>query len=104
MADNSISIVGHRFNTGQKLVYKAGPTGAALTVSNNLDLSDDFQLVDGQFVYAVNKGADLLGISTTIAGIGTTTTTGKFAGIGTAAGTMVFNTTTSKLEVFNGTI
>ena len=35
-------------------------------------------------------------------GIGTTTTTGKFAGIGTAAGTMVFNTTTSKLEVFTG--
>ena len=35
-------------------------------------------------------------------GIGTTTTTGKFAGIGTAAGTMIFNTTTSKVEVFNG--
>ena len=36
-------------------------------------------------------------------GIGTTTTSGKLAGVGTAAGTMVFNSTTSKLEVFNGT-
>ena len=35
-------------------------------------------------------------------GIGSTTTTGKLAGVGTAAGTMVFNTTTSKLEIFNG--
>ena len=36
-------------------------------------------------------------------GIGTTTNAGKLAGVGTAAGTMVYNTTNSRLEFFNGT-
>lgn len=81
-ADNAISIINHGFKTGQKLIYGAGPTGAALTVSNNLDLSGPFQLVEGQFVYAVKKSNDLLGISTTISGIGTTTTSLYFSVIG----------------------
>ena len=81
-ADNSITILNHGFKTGQKLLYESGPTGAALTVSNNLDLSNSFQLVDGQFVYAVKKSNNLLGISTSLAGIGTTTTSLYFSVIG----------------------
>mgnify|MGYP003330398466 FL=1 len=81
-ADNAITILNHGFITGQKLIYGAGPTGAALTVSNNLDLTNDFQLVEGQTVYAVKKSNDLLGISTTIAGIGTTTTSLYFKVLG----------------------
>ena len=37
-------------------------------------------------------------------GVGSTTTTGKFAGIGTDAGTIVFDVTKSTLEFFNGSI
>ena len=80
-ADNAITILKHRFVTGQKLTYSPGP-GLAFTVSNNLDLSNPFQLINGQTVYAVKKSDDLLGISTTIAGIGTTTTSLYFATIG----------------------
>ena len=73
-ADNSISITNHGLLSGAKLKYSAGPTGVALTVSNNLNLSDSFNLVDGQTVYAVKQGNNLLGITTTQTGIGTTTT------------------------------
>ena len=73
-ADNSISITNHGFRTGQKLVYSKGSAGIALTVSNNLNLSNPFDLIEGQTVYAVNKGQNLLGITTTLAGIGTTST------------------------------
>ena len=37
-------------------------------------------------------------------GVGSTTTTGKFAGIGTNAGTIVFDVTKSTLEFYNGNI
>jgi len=73
-ADNMISISNHGLLSGQKLTYSAGPTGVALTVSNNLDLSNPFNLSDGQTVYAVDKGNNLLGITTTKAGIGSTST------------------------------
>jgi len=35
-------------------------------------------------------------------GLGTTDTTGRNAGVGTAAGTLIFNSTTGLLEVYNG--
>ena len=37
-------------------------------------------------------------------GVGSTTTTGKFAGVGTDAGTIVFDVTSGTLEFFNGSI
>ena len=37
-------------------------------------------------------------------GVGSTTTTGKFAGVGTDAGTIVFDVTKSTLEFYNGNI
>ena len=73
-ADNSITIVNHGLTSGDKLTYSSGPTGVALTVSNNLDLSNPFNLVDGQTVYAVKQSNNLLGITTTQTGIGTTST------------------------------
>ena len=73
-ADNSITIANHGFRNGEKLVYGKGLVGVALTVSNTLNLANPFNLVDGQTVYAVNKGQNLLGITTTQAGIGTTST------------------------------
>ena len=36
-------------------------------------------------------------------GVGTNTTTGRDAGISTATGSLVYNITSSKLEVYNGT-
>ena len=80
-ADNAITILNHGFKTGQELRYESGP-GFALTVSNSVDLSDPFQLTSGQHVYAVKKSNNLLGISTTIAGIGTTTTSLYFVILG----------------------
>ena len=73
-ADNSVTIANHGFRTGEKLVYGRGLVGVALTVSNTLNLANPFDLVDGQTVYAVNKGQNLLGITTTQTGIGTTST------------------------------
>ena len=73
-ADNSISILDHGFNSGERLSYSPGPTGIALTVSNNLDLSGPFNLIDGQIVYAVKKDNNLLGITTQQTGIGSTST------------------------------
>ena len=73
-ADNTITLVDHGFTNGEKLTYSRGFVGVALTVSNNLNLSDPFNLVEGQTVYAVRKGKDLLGITTTQTGIGTTAT------------------------------
>ena len=56
------------------LVSQSRSVAVALTVSPNLNLTNPFNLVDGQTVYAVNKGRNLLGITTTQTGIGTTST------------------------------
>ena len=53
-------------------------------------------------VAANNSGAIVTGILTVTksVGIGTTTTAGRDAGIGTAVGTIIFNSTANKLEVY----
>ena len=71
IGDDSISIPNHGFFTGQKLKYSSG-SGAALKVSNFLNLSSPFRLTEGQFVYAVKKSNDLIGITTTQVGSATT--------------------------------
>jgi hypothetical protein len=95
-ADNSITIVDHGFRTGEKLLYKNGLLGIALTVSPNLNLSNPFDLVDGQTVFAVNKGKDLLGITTTLTGIGTTATSLYFLPVKDNTGTEHSFTTQNK--------
>ena len=71
--DNAISIPNHGLLTGQRLKYESGK-GTPLIVSNNVGLGNSFALTDGQFVFAVKKSNDLLGITTTRAGIGSTST------------------------------
>ena len=46
-----------------------------------------------------NEGAF---ISPTAVGVGTTTTTGRNAGVSTATGTLIFNTTSKELQVWLG--
>ena len=43
-------------------------------------------------------------IHSTSVGIGTTTTTGRNAGVGTVTGAMVFNVDNKELQVFDGTV
>ena len=77
--DNLISIPNHGFLTGQRLKYNKSLQGAILKVSNNVGLANSFPLVDGQYVYAVKKSNDLLGITTTRTGIGSTGTSLYFS-------------------------
>jgi hypothetical protein len=62
-----------------------------------------------------NVTGQILGVQTSIVvgdkfinssgvGLGTTSTTGRNAGVGTATGTLIFNSTTGLLEYYNGTI
>lgn len=82
-ADNAITFKDHGFYTGQPLKYNVPSAGLALTVSNSVDLSDPFILIDSQKLFAVRKSKDLLGITTTIAGIGTTTGSLYFVNLST---------------------
>lgn len=95
-ADNTITIVNHGLQTGDKLVYSPGTTGIALTVSNNVNLSGSFVLTDGQTVFAVRKGIDLLGITTTRTGVGSTGISLYFTQIQSERGTQHSFTTTNK--------
>ena len=72
-ADNAISIPNHGLLSGQRLKYESGK-GTPLVVSNAVGLGNSFALTDGQYVYAVKKSNDLLGITTTRTGIGSTST------------------------------
>ncbi len=52
-------------------------------------------------ILTVTKNADLKTVVTgSSVGIGTTTTAGRNAGVGTAVGTIIFNSTANKLEVY----
>jgi len=67
----SIYIPGHKFYTGEKLIYNCGFGGTSLYV-NNVGSAVSFILENNQEVYAVNLGKDYVGLST----IGFTSTTG----------------------------
>ncbi len=95
-ADNTITIVNHGLQTGDKLIYSPGRTGIALTVSNNVNLSGSFVLTDGQTVFAVRKGIDLLGITTTRTGVGSTGVSLYFTQIQSERGTEHSFTTSNK--------
>ena len=77
---NLIRIPNHGLLTGQRLKYDSG-TGTPLTVSSNVGMGGSFALTDGQFVFAVKRSNDLLGLSATRAGIGSTSTSLYFATI-----------------------
>jgi hypothetical protein len=67
----SIYVPGHKFFTGEKLIYNSGFGGTSLYV-NNVGSGVSFALENDQEVYAVNLGVDYVGLST----IGFTSTTG----------------------------
>ena len=61
----SIYLPGHKFYTGQPLIYNSGSgfAGTSLYV-NNVGSAVSFKLEDNQLVYAVNLGRDYVGLST----------------------------------------
>ena len=67
----SIYLPGHKYYTGQPLIYSSGFAGTSLYV-NNPGIAVSFRLNDQQLVYAVNLGQDYIGLST----LGFTSTTG----------------------------
>jgi hypothetical protein len=67
----SIYIKNHKYYTGQPLTYNVGIAGTGVLVSN-FPTTSGFQLINGQTVYAVNYGANFVGLST----LGFTTSTG----------------------------
>ena len=73
-SDSFISLQNHGLVSGDLVTYSAGPTGVALSVSNSLDLSNPFSLIESQNLFVVKKGNDLLGITTIQTGIGSTST------------------------------
>ena len=75
-----ISIPNHGLITGQRLEYDSG-VGNPLIVSKSVGLGNSFPLVDKQFVFAVKRSDDLLGLSTTRTGIGSTSTSLYFVTI-----------------------
>jgi hypothetical protein len=70
----SIYLPGHKFFTGQELIYNPGVASTSLYV-NNVGSGLSFKLEQDQKVYAVNLGKNYLGLSTlgftTSSGIGT---------------------------------
>lgn len=79
----SIYLPGHKFYTGQPLIYNSGSgfAGTSLYV-NNVGSAVSFKLEDNQLVYAVNLGKDYIGLST----IGFTSS----IGIGTNNNSLIF--------------
>ena len=79
----SIYLPGHKFYTGQPLIYNSGSgfAGTSLYV-NNVGSAVSFKLEDNQLVYAVNLAKDYVGLST----IGFTSS----IGIGTNNNSLVF--------------
>ena len=67
----SIYLPGHKFFTGQPLIYSSGFAGTSLYV-NNPGIGVSIRLNDQQLVYAVNLGQDYIGLST----LGFTSTSG----------------------------
>ena len=82
----NIFLPGHGYQTGQKLKYSF-VAGAGITCSSNTSLTPTFTLLNNQIVYAIKVDDDNIGIVTTLAGIGSTSTRLYFAGISTQQGT-----------------
>ena len=60
-----IFIRNHNFGTNDKVVYdKGGVLGVALTVSNDVNMSTNYQLTDNQELYVVKYDDNIIGLST----------------------------------------
>ena len=89
----SIYIPGHKFYTGQPLVYNCGVGGTTLSV-NNVGSGVSYLLPNNGIVYAVNLGRDYIGISTlgftTSSGIGTENNSLEFVNFDSSFGSVGF--------------
>ena len=75
---------------------------SSLTVSGVSTFSGNVKVGLGKSIN-IGSQADTVRIQERSVGVGTTTTTGRDAGIGTATGTMIYNATSSQLQVYSGT-
>ena len=109
----SIYIPGHKFYTGQELIYSCGVGGTSLVV-NTVGSGVSFIIPDNSVVYAVNLGRDFIGISTlgftTSSGIGTSNNSLEFVNFDSSFGLVGFahslktvqSELTGKIERFVG--
>ena len=97
-SDTGINTVSFDSNVqrGSSNLHSVGVEVAGVNV-----LGADTPIGTGSTIYD-NGGAIFSGIVTAIGGvgIGTTTTAGRNAGVGTAVGTIIFNSTTNRLELY----
>ncbi len=70
--DGCIYIPNHGFFNGQEVIYSVGVGGTGILVSKVANPAQSFKLLDKQKIYVVNKGRDLVGLST----VGFTTSSG----------------------------
>ena len=72
--EKSIYLPNHGFYNGQEATYNVGLGGTGILVSNTINQAQSFRLEDNQKIYIVNKGKNLIGLSTvgftTLSGIG----------------------------------
>jgi hypothetical protein len=88
-------------DSGGSVKIQANTSGAVVTgVLTATSFSGDVNAGVITATSSINVGNSF--INSTSIGIGTTDTTGRDAGIGTATGTLIFNTSTGQLEVFHG--
>ena len=92
-------------NSDANIVGVSTFTGA-IDANNNLDVSGTSTL--GQVTLGIGKSINFANTQKAFiqghsVGVGTTTTTGRNAGLGTATGTIIFDSTTIQLQVYNGT-
>ncbi len=81
----NIFLPGHGYENGQELKYTF-IAGAGLTCSSSPSLTPTITLQNNQIVYSVKVDNDNIGIVTTLAGIGSTSTRLYFTGISTFRG------------------
>ena len=91
-------------NSDANIVGVSTFTGA-IDANNNLDVSGTSTL--GQVTLGIGKSINFANtqkafIQEHSVGVGTTTTAGRNAGLGTAAGTIIFNSETKHLQVYDG--
>ena len=102
-ANGSVSL----YNDGNKRI-ETTKTGAVVT--GILTATGDIETTGGNLTVGLGKSINIDGNYDTVkiqersVGVGTTSTAGRDAGIGTATGTMIWNASTEKLEVYNGTV
>ena len=82
---------------------------AGVVVTGILTATGDIETTGGNLTVGLGKSINIDGNYDTVkiqersVGVGTTSTTGRDAGIGTATGTMIFNSTQNQLQVYDGT-